>query len=129
MYLIDTSVLIDFLKGKETLECQKFEKIIQNQIPFGISAFTYQETLQGAKDKREYDKLNTYLSSQKIYYPSSESYEMAANLFFKCRKTGITVRGSIDVLIAATAIEDGLILLHSDKDFDYIAKVTDLKVE
>ena len=115
MYLIDTSVLIDFLKGKETLECQKFEKIIENQIPFGISAFTYQETLQGAKDKKEYEKLNIYLSSQKIYYPSAEGYERASNLFFNCRKSGITVRGSIDVLIAIISIEHGLVLLHSDK--------------
>ncbi len=129
MYLIDTSVLIDFLKANETLQSHKFEKIIQNQVPFGISAFTYQETLQGSKDKKEYEKLNTYLSSQKIYYPSSESYEMAANLFFKCRKSGITIRSTIDALIATVAIEHNLILLHSDKDFDYIAKVTDLKVE
>jgi predicted nucleic acid-binding protein len=128
MYLIDTSVLIDFLKAKETLQSKRFEEILENKIPFGISAFTYQETLQGAKDKNEYDKLNTYLSSQKIYYPSSKSYEMAANLFFECRKSGITVRSTIDVLIATTAIEHNLVLLHSDRDFNYIAKVIDLKV-
>ncbi len=129
MYLIDTSVLIDFLKGTETQQSRKFEKILQNQIPFGISAFTYQETLQGAKDKKEYDKLNTYLSTQKIYYPKDKSYEASANLFFLCRKSGITIRSTIDALIATIAIEYNLILLHSDKDFDYIAKVVDLKVE
>ncbi len=122
MYLIDTSVLIDFLKAKKTDQSNKFEKILQNQIPFGISAFTYQETLQGAKNKKEYDKLNSYLSTQKIYYPSKKSYEMAASIFFKCRKSEITIRSTIDVLIATVAIEYNLILLHSDRDFGSVLK-------
>ena len=128
MYLIDTSVLIGFLKGESSRETQKFEEILQNKIPFGISALTYQETLQGAKDKKEYDKLNRYLSTQTIYYPSKQSYESAAKLFFTCRKSGITIRSSIDVLIATTAMEYDIILLHSDKDFVNIAKVASLKI-
>jgi len=127
MYLVDTSVLIDFLKGKDTVQSMKFEKIIQNKIPFGISSFTYQEVLQGAYDQKEYDKLNTYLSTQKIYYPSQKSYERAANIFFTCRKSGVTIRSTIDTLIATSAIEHNLILLHSDKDFDYMADVVELK--
>ena len=57
MYLVDTSVLIDFIKGIDTPKSKKFENILLHQIPFGISAFTYQEVLQGAKDSKEYDKL------------------------------------------------------------------------
>lgn len=129
MYLVDTSVLIDFLKGVDTPQSKKFENILQHQIPFGISAFTYQEVLQGARDTKEYDKLNTYLSTQKIYYPSEISYEKAAKLFFTCRKSGITIRSTIDTLIATTAIENDLILLHSDKDFKNMAGVVRLKVE
>lgn len=129
MYLIDTSVLIDFLKGVDTPKSRKFEEILTHQIPFGISAFTYQEVLQGAKDTKEYDKLNTYLSTQKILYPRNESYEKAAKLFFTCRKSGITIRSTIDTLIATTAMENNLILLHSDRDFEYMAEVLGLRVE
>ena len=129
MYLVDTSVLIDFFKGKDTKQTQKLEKIILHQIPFGISAFTYQELLQGAKDKKEFDKLKKYLSTQKIYYPNNNSFENAAEIFFKCRKSGITIRSSIDVLIATTAIENGLTLLTSDKDFIFMKKVIDLEIE
>ena len=128
MYLVDTSVLIDFLKGVDTPQSKKFENILQHQIPFGISAFTYQEVLQGARDTKEYDKLNNYLSTQKIYYPIEESYEKAAKLFFTCRKSDITIRSTIDTLIATTAIENDLILLHSDKDFRYMAEVVGLRV-
>ena len=129
MYLVDTSVLIDFIKGIETVQSKKFESILQHQIPFGISAFTYQEVLQGAKNAKEYDKLNNYLSTQKIYYPSNESYEKAAKLFFKCRRSGLTIRSTIDTLIAITAIENDLILLHSDKDFDHMSRVVVLRTE
>jgi len=129
MYLIDTSVLIDFFKGKETKQSQKLEKIIRNQIPFGISIFTYQELLQGAKDEKEFEKLKKYLSTQKIYYPTHDTFEASAYLFFSCRKKGITIRSTIDTLIATTAIENGLILLCSDRDFEYITRVIDLEIE
>jgi predicted nucleic acid-binding protein len=129
MYLIDTSVLIDFFKGKETKQSKKLEKIIARQIPFGISVFTYQELLQGARDEKEFEKLKKYLSTQKIYYPSHETFEASAYLFFSCRKIGITIRSTIDALIATTAIENGLILLCSDRDFEHIANVVDLEIE
>jgi len=129
MYLVDTSVLIDFLKGRETKQSKKLEKIILNQIPFGISAFTYQELLQGAKDEKEYEKLKRYLSTQKIYYPTNETFDASSHLFFSCRKKGITIRGTIDTLIATTAIENGLVLLCSDKDFTHMTQVIDLEIE
>ena len=129
MYLVDTSVLIDFLKGKETEQTKKLENIMRNQIPFGISAFTYQELLQGARDKHEYEKLRTYLATQKIYYPSHETFDSSAYLFFTCRKKGITIRSTIDTLIATTAMENGLILLCSDRDFKYMTEVIELDIE
>ena len=129
MYLVDTSVLIDFLKGTDTPQSKKFESILQHKIPFSISAFTYQEVLQGARDIKEYDKLNSYLSTQKIIYPTQTSYEEAAKLFYTCRKAGITIRSTIDTLIATAAIENNLILLHSDKDFDNMVGIVGLKVE
>ncbi|HHH18954.1 MAG TPA: PIN domain nuclease [Campylobacterales bacterium] len=130
MYLVDTSVLIDFFKGIENSKTRKLEQIIQYKIPFGISALTYQEVLQGAKDQKEFDTLNQYLSTQHIYYPPQESYEQAARIFFQCRKSGVTIRSTIDALIATTAIEYRLILLAKDKDFDNMAKVvSDLSLE
>ena len=129
MYLIDTSVLIDFLKGRESRQTKKLEKILHNRIPFGISAFTYQEVLQGAKHEKEYEKLKRYLSTQKIYYPTQKTFEASARLFFSCRKKGITIRGTIDTLIATTAMEHGLILLCSDRDFKYMTKVIDLEID
>ena len=129
MYLVDTSVLIDFLKGKESKQTLKLEKIITYKIPFGISAFTYQETLQGAKNNKEYDLLKKYLSTQKIYYPTHQTFENASEIFYKCKKAGITIRSTIDTLIAQTAIENQLVLLTSDRDFTFMQRVINLDLE
>ncbi len=49
-------------------------------------------------------------------------------IYFLCRKKGLTIGSAIDCLIAQTAIENNLFLLHNDTDFDRIAKVVDLKL-
>ena len=125
MILIDTSVLIDFLKERNTEAVQKFDSILQNKIPYGINAFVYQELLQGAATEKDFIRLKTYLDSQ-IFYKLQDgraSYASAAKLYFQCRKAGIVIRSTIDCLIAQTAIENNLDLLHSDKDFDRMATV------
>ena len=131
MVLVDTSVLIEYLKGRWNPKTELFGEILARDIPFGISVFTYQEVLQGARDEREYQRLRDYLDTQAIYCPpqDTDTYEKAARLFFNLRRRGITVRGSIDMLIALTAMENNLMLLHDDHDFDVIAaKTPELKI-
>jgi predicted nucleic acid-binding protein len=129
MILVDTSVLIDFFKGIENKPARKFKKILTQKIPFGINSFIYQEVLQGAKSEQEYTLLKTYLESQHFFHPLDpvESFAKAAKLYLDCRKKGITIRSTIDCLIAQMAIEYNLLLLHHDSDFDSIAKVANLK--
>lgn len=126
MVLVDTSVLIDYLKGRQNHKTDLLGEILAKDIPFGISVFTYQEVLQGARNEREYKQLRMYLDTQVIYHlsASTEIHEKAARLFFNLRRGGITVRGTIDILIALTAMENDLVLLHNDCDFDAIATKT-----
>ena len=131
MILVDTTVLIDLLKGVENEKTEIFEEIQLQNIPYGITSYTYQEVLQGARDEAEYKKLKKYLSSQTIYFLPEiiETYDKAANIFFSLRKQGVTIRSTIDILIGLTAIEHDLLLLHNDKDFDAMAvKIKDLKI-
>lgn len=123
MILVDTSVLINYLKGRDTEKTGLFAEVLVRDIPFGISPYTYQEVLQGARDESEFDKIKTYLSSQTFYALSEgfETYERAARMYFDLRRKGVTVRSTIDVLIARTAIECKLALLHDDRDFDHMA--------
>ena len=131
MILVDTSVLIDFLKGTENTKSELFEMIIRQKLPYGIASYTYQEVLQGARDEREYKKLNEYLSTQKIYFlpETVETYEKAAHMFFNLRRQGVTPRSTVDIMIVLIAVKYDLLLLHNDKDFDAVSeKVSELKL-
>lgn len=125
MILIDTSVFIDFLKGNENVKTKKFESIIKNDIPYGISIYTFMEILQGIKNDKQYQLLKEYLETQNIFYLKNKlkSYEYASQIYRKCRKKGITIRSTIDILIVQTAIDNNLALLHNDKDFTKIGSV------
>ncbi len=130
MILVDTSVLINFFKGVKNHKVEKLRSAIINRIPYGICSLVYMELLQGARTEKEYELLREYLSSQ-IFYElknGNESYEAAAMNYLQCRKNGVTVRSTIDMIITQVAIENDLLLLHDDSDYSLIAKVvTDLK--
>jgi hypothetical protein len=131
MILIDTSVLIDYLKGTENRAVAAFDKILENGMHYGINEFIYLEVLQGARTAMEYRKLQEYFETIPLYNlkRGKESYERAAHLSFACRRSGVTVRSTIDLLVAQTAIENNLFLLHNDSDFTNMAKaIKELKI-
>ncbi len=131
MILLDTSVLIDYLKDTKNAATNTLDEIIDNNLPYGICDYVYQELLQGTKTEKEFKKLKEYLETLPFYYLNygKNSFEKAALLNFKCRRAGVTIRSTIDLLIAEIAIENNLYLLHNDADFDNMAKrVTELKI-
>ena len=121
--LVDTSVFIDFLRGKDTVMTQTLDEICELGLPVGFSAFTYMELLQGVKDEFEFETLRRDLCSYPIYYieESEEKYRNIARMYFNLRRKGVTPRNSIDLMIVATAIEYDMYLLHDDRDYDQIA--------
>jgi predicted nucleic acid-binding protein len=129
MILVDTSVLIEFFRGSGTEEGQKFEAILKRQVPFGINSHIMQEILQGAATEKEFEILEKYLTTQRFYHFKDpvESYVSAAKIYMECRRQGVTIRSTIDCLVAQTAIEHDLLLLHRDKDFIAMSKIVPLK--
>lgn len=130
MILVDTSVLIDFFKGNTNKAVEKLNNIIEQNIPFGITPYTYLELLQGTKTENEFKLLDEYLSTQIFYQLKHpiKSFSEAAKIRIKCKKIGITINSTIDFLIVQTAIDNNLFLLHNDKDFDKISKIIELKI-
>jgi predicted nucleic acid-binding protein len=130
MVLVDTSILIDFLRGANNAAVGRLQHILDNNIPFGISPLTYLEVLQGTRTEKDYATVKSYLETHRFFglLDEKESYAAAARIFFSCRKKGITINSTIDCLIAQTAIENDLTLLHNDADFDRMRKVAPLKV-
>lgn len=130
MILVDTSVLIDYLKGIDNRSTKMFHQVLEKGIPFGINHVIYMEVLQGAKTERDYNALKKYLDTQTFYELKrrKESYADAAKMYFKLRQMGVTVKSTIDCLIAQVAIKNDLFLLHNDQDFSRISKEFLIKI-
>jgi predicted nucleic acid-binding protein len=130
MILVDSSVLIGYLRGDDTAAVRRFDQVIERRLPFGISPIIFTEVLQGAASEKEFDLLAEYLGGQRFYDlpPGSASYYSAARMFFDLRRKGLTIRSTIDCLIAQTALDHDLYLLHDDADFDRLAKHIPLKI-
>ena len=124
MVLIDTSVIINYLKNVDDQYTNTLTFLIDNKYPIGINNYIYQEILQGAKSEKEYEILKQYLNQFHFYQLSGKSsYEAAAMMNVQCRNSGITIRSTIELLIAQTAIENDILLLTYDSDFYNMAKV------
>jgi predicted nucleic acid-binding protein len=131
MILVDTSVLIDYFKGADNGPARAFDEILGNRMPYGINEFIYQELLQGSKTMEEFKTQKEYLETIPFYYLryGKESFERAACLNYRCRRAGVTIRSTIDLLIAEIAIENDLFVLHNDSDFANMGKkIKELKI-
>ena len=129
MILVDTSVLISFFRGDQTDAGNKFKEVLERRTPFGITSQIFQEILQGAATVKEFETLKRYLETQHFYQPKDPiaSYAKASKIYFDCRRKGVTIRSTIDCLIAQIAMEHDLFLLHSDNDFTAMTTVLPLK--
>jgi predicted nucleic acid-binding protein len=127
--IVDTSVLVNLFRGRSTKACRALERVEQHDEPFAIPAICCQELLQGARDAREWRLLLGCLETQTWVSVKNEreSHVAAARIFHDCRRRGLTVRSSIDCLIAQIVLEHDGELLHDDLDFEAIRKVRPLR--
>ena len=125
MVLVDTSVWIKILRDKTGETVKAFRKSVETDA-IVFCRFTQLELLQGAKDDREWQTLDEYLSTQYYLEASSDTWRNAAKIYFDLRRKGITLTSSIDCCIAQLAIEAQILLLHTDQDFEKIASVRPL---
>ena len=126
MILVDTSVWIDFIRGRSTSPVERLRTALDRGVSAAITPLIYQEILQGAVDEKTFRDYRSYFSNQRFLHPGDPiaSHENAARLYFECRRKGFTIRSSNDCLIAQIAIEQRVALLHDDRDFDNIARTT-----
>ncbi len=73
--------------------------------------------------------MKSYLLEFPICKPKGiETYFKAAEIYRDCRKKGKTTRKTVDCVIAAICMENGLTLFHKDRDFDLIEACSGLNV-
>jgi len=127
MILVDTTVWIDFFRGKTTSQVDILELLISEGQDICICGLVLTEVLQGIREEKQYKKIKTYFDDL-VFLPMTQSMHLlSADIYRALRKKGITVRKSIDCMIASVAISHGVQLLHNDKDFIPIEKHCRLK--
>ena len=128
MTLVDTSVWIDFFAARNTAQVKVLESIIDLGEDLCLCGIVLTEVLQGIRDDKQHKQTQSVLSSL-IYLPMDQSaFLLAANLYRTLHSRGITIRNSVDCMIAAVCIEHKADLLHNDRDFDRISGVFGLRV-
>lgn len=128
MVIIDTTVLIDYMRGRSTAEAVWFERELGRQ-RFGLTDLILCEILQGVPDDNSSRRVHRELSRFEIYDTGGEDLAVAAARNFRLlRQRGRTVRKTIDVLIATFCLRQGFSLLHCDRDYDHFEEILGLSV-
>jgi predicted nucleic acid-binding protein len=118
MILADSSVWIDFFRNKQCFEVDLLiRSVTANRII--VADLVVAEVLQGIDTEREFREVEAgFANFDCIRICDRITAVQAARNYRILRTKGVTVRKTIDTLIATRCIIDGLELLHSDSDFD-----------
>ncbi len=128
MILVDSSVWVDYFKGAIASQTTRLDGLLGNE-PLAIGDLILTEVLQGFQDDRDFNQARRMLTALTVVPLGGQDIAIqAAKNFRSLRRKGVTVRKTIDTVIATRCIESGFELLHSDRDFDPFAKHLGLRV-
>ena len=128
MILVDSSVWIDYLRGIPNPTTDRLEQLL-GQREVAIGDLMLAEVLQGISDDHTFETVRALLCALEVIPIGGRETAIAAARNFRfLRQRGITVRKTIDTLIATCCIEHGYELLHNDRDFDAFARHLGLRV-
>ncbi|HSI50248.1 MAG TPA: PIN domain nuclease [Ideonella sp.] len=118
MILVDSSVWIDFFRNQPTVQAEWLDRNLGVE-GLLVGDLILAEVLRGFKDDRGFNEARRLLGRlQQVSLGGEELAVEAARNFRKLRSRGVTIRGTVDVIIATRCLNDGFRLLHSDRDFD-----------
>lgn len=125
MVLVDTSVWVELFRRGSGLDLEAAVDLDEIVTCLPI----VQEVLQGFDDPRAYEVArDALLAFPVVESPlAAEVFDQAIDLYRVARRAGVTVRSSVDCLIAACALRNSLTVLHADRDFTNLARVSTLR--
>ena len=127
MILVDSSVWIDYFRGTSTPQTDALDSSLGRD-PIVIGDLILAEVLQGFDGDNAFEEARRRLSV--LHFVEIGGFDVAleaAKNFRFLRSKGVTIRKTIDTLIATRCIADDLSLLYSDRDFDPFVKYLGLK--
>ena len=118
---------IDYFRGTITAQTEKLDSLLGSE-PLATGDLILTEVLQGFTRESQFRQATTLLISLTVVELGGQEVAIqAARNFRALRARGLTVRKTIDCVIATRCIEDGYDLLHSDRDFDPFVKYLGLR--
>ncbi len=118
MILVDSSVWIDYFRGIPTPQCERLDALLGTE-PLAIGDLILVEVLQGFTNDKDFNQAKKLLTALVVVDLGGRDIAIqAAKNFRILRALGVTVRKTIDTVIATRCIESGFTLLHADRDFD-----------
>ena len=117
MILVDSSVWIDYFRSADTPQVALLDSFF-GRSSLAVGDLIAAEVLQGIRDEREFKWVKKTLDAfEHIDLAGYDLAVKASENYRSLRALGVTIRKTIDTLIATRCIEDGLTLLHADRDF------------
>ncbi len=117
MIFVDSSVWIDYINGSPTPQAEELDRILGIK-PIIIGDLVLTEVLQGCSDPKTFKEVAKLLGLADFVVVGGRDVAIqAARNYITLRAKGVTIRKTIDTLIATRCIADGYELLHNDRDF------------
>lgn len=129
MIVVDTSVWIDVLNEVDSPHASRCVELLEDGAPLALTDVIYTEILQGLRSDDEARLVEDHLRAFPVLrLENLDDFSLAAALYREARRAGVTIRKTLDCLIAAPCVREGAPILHADEDFDRLASCTDLEV-
>lgn len=128
LILVDSSVWVEYFRGTVTRQTETLDLLLRREL-LAIGDLILTEVLQGIDDDREFRTVQRLLTSLHVVEMGGQDIALqAARNYRLLRRRGITIRKTIDTIIATRCIESGYDLLHSDRDFNPFSTYLGLSV-
>lgn len=118
MIVVDSSVWIDFFCGQVTPQTERLDSLLSSE-PLAVGDLILAEVLQGFSSEKDFNQARRLMTALDVITLGGQDIALqAARNYRVLRAQGVTIRKTIDTIIATRCIEDDLLLLYSDRDFD-----------
>jgi predicted nucleic acid-binding protein len=129
MIVVDTSVWIDFFRGVSSSTVEQFVALVEDDAGVALTDVVLTEILQGLRTAADVRRVEQRLALFEVLRLSDlDDFRRAAALYRSARRRGMTIRRTLDCLIASVCIREDVPLLHADADFDRLAQCSALRI-
>jgi len=126
--IVDTTVWVDYLRGRRNPETEWLDRELGRE-EIGLTDLILCEVLQGVRSEKDFGRARMVLREFALFSTGGAELAIAAARNYRSiREEGLTVRKTIDCLIATFCMTKGCALLHRDRDFDAFEEILGLPV-